>query len=160
MKVKTELVKFKEGIELVSGSKLSMFELMVETYGELNEEKSNGILVCHAFSGNHHAAGISENEDTSGWWDQLIGPNKAIDTDKYFVVCCNNLGGCSGSTGPTSINPETNESYGKDFPAVSVIDWVNSQKMLAEYLGISKWSLVAGGSSGWYASSSMGHFFS
>ena len=148
MKVKTELVKFKEGIELISGSKLSMFELMVETYGELNKEKSNGILVCHAFSGNHHAAGISENEDTSGWWDQLIGPNKAIDTDKYFVVCCNNLGGCSGSTGPTSINPETNESFGKDFPAVSVIDWVNSQKMLAEYLGISKWSLVAGGSLG------------
>ena len=148
MKIKTELVHFKEGIELTSGSKLSMFDLMVETYGELNEEKSNGILVCHAFSGNHHAAGVSENEDAPGWWDQLIGPSKAIDTDKYFVVCCNNLGGCSGSTGPTSINPETNESYGRDFPLVSVIDWVNSQKMLADYLGIDKWKLVAGGSLG------------
>ena len=148
MKVKTELVHFEKGIELASGSKLSMFDLMVETYGELDEEKSNGILVCHAFSGNHHAAGVSENNDTPGWWDQLIGPSKAIDTDKYFVVCCNNLGGCSGSTGPTSINPQTNERYGKDFPLVSVIDWVNSQKMLAEYLGIDKWKLVAGGSLG------------
>lgn len=148
MKVKTELVKFKEGIELVSGSKLSMFELMVETYGELNEEKSNGILVCHAFSGNQHAAGVSKDASTPGWWDELIGSSKAIDTDKYFVVCCNNLGGCSGSTGPTSINPETQEIYGKDFPLVSVIDWVNSQKMLADYLGIDKWKLVAGGSLG------------
>jgi homoserine O-acetyltransferase len=148
MKVKTELVTFKEGIELTSGSKLSMFELMVETYGELNQDKSNGILVCHAFSGNHHAAGESKDDGTPGWWDQLIGPNKAIDTNKNFVVCCNNLGGCSGSTGPTSINPSTNEIYGKEFPFISVTDWVNSQKMLTDYLRIDKWQLVAGGSLG------------
>ena len=97
MKTETKLIHFSEGIELESGEKLNSFDLMVETYGELNEGKSNAILLCHAFSGNHHAAGSSEDFGI-GWWDQLVGPSKTIDTNKYFVVCCNNLGGCAGSS--------------------------------------------------------------
>ena len=97
---------------------------MVDTYGELIFDASNAILVCHAFSGNHHAAGKHETDATEGWWDQMIGPGKAIDTNKYFIVCPNNLGGCAGSTGPTSINPASKEPYGGDFPVVSVSDWV------------------------------------
>ena len=147
MKLKTELLNFKDGIILESGEKLDSFDLMIETYGELNKARSNAILICHAFSGNHHAAGQS-NEFGLGWWDQIIGPSKAIDTDKYFVVCCNNLGGCAGSSGPTSINPATKKVYGKTFPKVSVDDWVNSQKMLMDKLNIDLWHLVAGGSLG------------
>ena len=147
MNLKTELLNFKDGIILESGEKLDSFDLMIETYGELNKARSNAILICHAFSGNHHAAGQS-NEFGLGWWDQIIGPSKAIDTDKYFVVCCNNLGGCAGSTGPTSINPTTQKVYGKTFPIVSVDDWVNSQKMLMDKLNIDFWHLVAGGSLG------------
>ena len=147
MNLKTELISFADGIILESGEKLDSFDLMIETYGELNKARSNAILICHAFSGNHHAAGQS-NEFGLGWWDQIIGPNKAIDTDKYFVVCCNNLGGCAGSSGPTSINPATKKVYGKTFPKVSVDDWVNSQKMLMEKLNIDFWHLVAGGSLG------------
>ena len=147
MNLKTELLNFKDGIILESGEKLNSFDLMIETYGELNKARSNAILICHAFSGNHHAAGQS-NEFGLGWWDQIIGPSKAIDTDKYFVVCCNNLGGCAGSSGPTSINPATKKVYGKTFPKVSVDDWVNSQKMLMDKLNIDFWHLVAGGSLG------------
>ena len=147
MNLKTELLNFKDGIILESGEKLDSFDLMIETYGELNKARSNAILICHAFSGNHHAAGQS-NEFGLGWWDQIIGPSKAIDTDKYFVVCCNNIGGCAGSSGPTSINPATKKVYGKTFPKVSVDDWVNSQKMLMDKLNIDFWHLVAGGSLG------------
>ncbi len=147
MNLKTELLNFKDGIILESGEKLDSFDLMIETYGELNKARSNAILICHAFSGNHHAAGQS-NEFGLGWWDQIIGPSKAIDTNKYFVVCCNNLGGCAGSSGPTSINPATKKVYGKTFPKVSVDDWVNSQKMLMDKLNIDFWHLVAGGSLG------------
>ena len=147
MNLKTELLNFKDGIILESGEKLDSFDLMIETYGELNKARSNAILICHAFSGNHHAAGQS-NEFGLGWWDQIIGPGKAIDTDKYFIVCCNNLGGCAGSSGPTSINPATKKVYGKTFPKVSVDDWVNSQKMLMDKLNIDFWHLVAGGSLG------------
>ena len=147
MNLKTELLNFKEGITLESGERLDSFDLQIETYGEINKEGSNAILICHAFSGNHHAAGQS-NDFGIGWWDQIIGPNKAIDTKKYFVVCCNNLGGCAGSTGPTSINPTTQKVYGKTFPIVSVDDWVNSQKMLMDRLNIDFWHLVAGGSLG------------
>jgi len=143
MKINTDLIKFESGINLESGTKLESFELMIETYGELNADKTNGILVCHAFSGNHQASGSE-----SGWWNEIIGPDKAIDTNKYFVVCSNNLGGCSGSTGPLSINPKTNKSYGKDFPNVSVLDWVNSQKKLMDYFEIKQWHMVAGGSLG------------
>ena len=120
---------------------------MVETYGDLNENKSNAILLCHAFSGNHHAAG--KNDDFGvGWWDQLVGPDKPIDTNKYFVVCCNNLGGCAGSSGPASTNSSSGKVFGKSFPQVSVLDWVNSQKMLMDELNIDYWHFVAGGSLG------------
>ena len=147
MRVRTELINFADGITLDSGDRLEKFELMIETYGELNESGSNAILLCHAFSGNHHAAGKNK-ESEIGWWDEIVGPNKAIDTDKYYVVCCNNLGGCSGSSGPTTINPSSEKPYGKNFPQISVKDWVNSQKMLMDKLGVPYWHLVAGGSLG------------
>ena len=134
-------------ITLDSGGRLEKFELMIETYGELNESGSNAILLCHAFSGNHHAAGKNK-ESEIGWWDEIVGPNKAIDTDKYYVVCCNNLGGCGGSSGPTTINPSSEKPYGKNFPQISVKDWVNSQKMLMDKIGVPYWHLVAGGSLG------------
>ena len=118
MKTKTELIKFDQGLDLESGGRLDTFDLMIETYGQLNDDKDNAILVCHAFSGNHHAAGITADDNVLGWWDEIIGSGKAIDTDKFFVVCSNNLGGCSGSSGPLSTNPKTGESYGKDFPSV------------------------------------------
>ena len=147
MKVRTELINFADGITLDSGDRLEKFELMIETYGELNESGSNAILLCHAFSGNHHAAG-TDKESVVGWWDQIVGPNKAVDTEKYYVVCCNNLGGCGGSSGPTTINPSSEKPYGKNFPQISVKDWVNSQKMLMDKLGVPYWHLVAGGSLG------------
>ena len=147
MKTKTELMSFTDGIDLESGDRLDTFELMVESYGELNESKTNAVLVCHAFSGNHFAAGKNDDGET-GWWDQIIGPDKAIDTNKFFVICCNNLGGCSGSTGPKSINPKTNKAYGNSFPQVSVSDWVNSQKILMDKLNIPSWEMVLGGSLG------------
>ena len=148
MKINCNLVKFDEGLDLESGAKLDSFELMIEAYGELNKDKSNGILICHAFSGNHHAVGTSKNNKESGWWENIVGPGKAVDTDKYFVVCSNNLGGCAGSSGPLSVNPINKKPYGKDFPSVSVVDWVNSQKLLSDYLGIKKWHMVLGGSLG------------
>ena len=148
MKIHCNLVKFDEGLDLESGARLDSFELMTETYGELDEDKSNAILICHAFSGNHHAAGASEHSEEAGWWHNIVGPGKAVDTDKYFVVCSNNLGGCAGSSGPLSINPISQAPYGKDFPSVSVVDWVNSQKLLSNYLGIKKWHMVLGGSLG------------
>jgi homoserine O-acetyltransferase len=147
MKVRTELINFADGITLDSGDRLEKFELMIETYGELNESGSNAILLCHAFSGNHHAAGKNK-ESEIGWWDEIVGPNKAIDTEKYYVVCCNNLGGCGGSSGPTTINPSSEKPYGKNFPQISVKDWVNSQKMLMDKIGVPYWHLVAGGSLG------------
>ena len=147
MKVRTELINFADGITLDSGDRLENFELMIETYGELNESGSNAILLCHAFSGNHHAAGKNK-ESEIGWWDEIVGPNKAIDTEKYYVVCCNNLGGCGGSSGPTTINPSSEKPYGKNFPQISVKDWVNSQKMLMDKIGVPYWHLVAGGSLG------------
>ena len=147
MKVRTELINFADGITLDSGDRLEKFELMIETYGELNESGSNAILLCHAFSGNHHAAGKNK-ESEIGWWDEIVGPNKAIDTEKYYVVCCNNLGGCAGSSGPTTTNPSSEKPYGKNFPQISVKDWVNSQRMLMDKLGVPYWHLVAGGSLG------------
>ena len=147
MKIRTELIHFSEALQLECGETLDSFDLKIESYGELNESKSNAILVCHAFSGNHHVAG--ENKELGiGWWDQIVGPKKAIDTDKYYVVCCNNLGGCAGSSGPTSINKKTGKVFGKDFPQVSVSDWVNSQKILMDKLKISSWHFVVGGSLG------------
>jgi homoserine O-acetyltransferase len=134
---------------LECGRTLPNFDLMVETYGTLNADASNAILICHALSGSHHAAGYhSANDHKAGWWDECIGPNKAIDTNRFFVVATNNIGGCHGSTGPTSINPDTGRIYGPDFPLVTVRDWVKVQSMLADRMGIATWYAVVGGSLG------------
>lgn len=140
---------FDEVLELRSGKILNGFDLMVETYGSLNSSGTNAILICHALSGDHHAAGYHSAEDSKpGWWDTSIGPGKAIDTNTFYVVCLNNLGGCAGSTGPTSIDPSTGKFFGPNFPVVTVRDWVNSQVLLADRLGIEKWAAVVGGSLG------------
>ncbi|EAR07431.1 homoserine O-succinyltransferase MetX [Reinekea blandensis] len=140
---------FDEPLPLRSGRTLPSYTLMYETYGTLNAERSNAILICHALSGHHHAAGFhSESETKPGWWDAAIGPGKPLDTHKYFIVSLNNLGGCHGSTGPTSVDPETGEPYGPDFPIMAVRDWVKSQARLADRLGIEKWHAVVGGSLG------------
>ena len=148
MNVHSEKIVFDLPIQLESGATLSSFELMIETYGELNQNKDNAVLVCHAFSGSHHAAGIKTEGEKPGWWDQIIGDGKTIDTSKYFVVSVNNLGGCNGSSGPTSLSPETNKLYGSSFPEVSVKDWINAQKILLDHLEIGVWQMVAGGSLG------------
>ncbi len=128
---------------------LEGFELVYETYGTLNEARSNAVLVCHALSGNHHAAGYHSADDPKpGWWDACIGPGKPIDTNRFHVVSLNNLGGCHGSTGPLSINPATGTAYGPDFPNVTVSDWVRSQVLLADHLGIERFAAVVGGSLG------------
>jgi homoserine O-acetyltransferase len=138
-----------EPFALACGERLPGIELVFETYGELNSEASNAILVCHALSGNHHAAGYhSENERKPGWWDSAIGPGKPINTDTFFVISLNNLGGCGGSTGPLSTNPDTGKPWGPDFPVVTVKDWVKSQALLADYLGINRLAAVIGGSLG------------
>ena len=147
--VSPSTLHFDMPLELDCGRSLSSFDLIVETYGELNSDKSNAVLICHALSGDHHAAGYhSEDDRKPGWWDSAIGPGKAIDTNRFFVVSLNNLGGCKGSTGPISINPETDNPYGPDFPIVTVTDWVRSQALLADRLGIQQWAAVVGGSLG------------
>jgi homoserine O-acetyltransferase len=147
--VSPTLLKIEMPIMLECGRELPEYQLMYETYGSLNPEKSNAILICHALSGDHHAAGYHNMEDKKpGWWETAIGPGKAIDTNHFFVVCLNNLGGCKGSTGPNSINPETNQPYGPDFPIVTVADWVKSQAVLTDHLGINQWAAVIGGSLG------------
>ena len=135
-------------LNLECGKTLTDINLIYETYGKLNHDSSNAILICHALSGNHHAAGYYEGETRPGWWDSLIGPNKAIDTNKFYVVCPNNIGGCHGSLGPSSINKETGKHFGPDFPIITVKDWVRSQSRLSDYLGIKKWHAVIGGSLG------------
>jgi len=141
--------KFTTPLSLDCGRSLPNYELIYETYGTLNERHSNAILICHALSSDHHAAGYYSMQDKKpGWWDTCIGPGKPIDTNRFFVVSLNNLGGCKGSTGPKSINPDTNKPYGPDFPIVTVRDWVKSQARLADVLGISQWAAVIGGSLG------------
>jgi homoserine O-acetyltransferase len=146
-KVEPKKILFKESLNLECGRVLASFEMIYETYGKLNAKKDNAILICHALSGNHHAAGLNKAE-RPGWWNSLIGPEKAIDTNKFFIVSPNNLGGCHGTTGPASLNPETNKPFGPDFPVITVLDWVNSQLKLADYLGIDSWHAVVGGSLG------------
>jgi len=132
-----------------SGAVLPRYELVYETYGTLNAGKSNAILICHALSGHHHVAGYyADDLKNIGWWDNMVGPGKPIDTDKFFVIGLNNLGGCHGSTGPSSINPETGQPYGSNFPVITVEDWVTSQARLADLLGISQFAAVIGGSLG------------
>ncbi len=141
--------QFTTPLILDCGRTLPHYELIYETYGRLNEKHSNAVLICHALSGDHHAAGYYTMQDKKpGWWDTCIGPGKPIDTSRFFVVSLNNLGGCKGSTGPTSINPETNKPYGPDFPIITVRDWVKSQARLGDVLGISQWAAVIGGSLG------------
>ena len=147
--VTSQKVKFDNPLHLKSGAILDSYELVYETYGELNEDKSNAVLICHALSSNHHVAGYyADDTKNIGWWDNMIGPGKAIDTGKFFVVAVNNLGGCHGSTGPTSINSKTEKPYGADFPMVTVQDWAFTQAELADYLGIKQFAAIAGGSLG------------
>lgn len=147
--VTPERVSFSQGLDLACGRRLPEFELVYECYGELNSDASNAVLICHALSGHHHAAGFHDADDKkAGWWDDCIGPGKPIDTNHFFVVSLNNIGGCHGSTGPRSINPETGTAYGPDFPSLRARDWVHSQAMLANHLGIECWAAVIGGSLG------------
>ena len=148
--VKTKKFAIKDDLKLSSGKTLSNVELAYETYGELNSAKSNAILVCHALTGDAHAAGkyTNDKEEKPGWWNMVIGPGKALDTDKYFVICSNVLGGCKGSTGPASINPETDKEYALSFPIITIEDMVHAQKKLIESLGIEKLYAVIGGSMG------------
>ncbi|UDL04644.1 homoserine O-succinyltransferase MetX [Marinobacter sp. CA1] len=147
--VTPQTIAFEEPLTLACGQTLGRYDLVVETYGTLNADASNAVLICHALSGHHHAAGYHSPEDRKpGWWDSCIGPGKPIDTNRFFVVSLNNLGGCNGSTGPMSINPDTGRPYGPDFPVITVADWVHSQARLADHLGITQWAAVVGGSLG------------
>jgi homoserine O-acetyltransferase len=149
--VAPQKLHFSEPLPLRSGRTIDQYDLMVETYGTLNSDASNGILICHALSGDHHAAGYYDAgnpKEKPGWWDYCIGPGKPFDTNRFFVVCLNNLGGCAGSTGPSSLNPETGKPFGPDFPIITVRDWVLSQARLADRLGIRQWAAVIGGSLG------------
>lgn len=146
--VQTQCYRLPGEIVLEHGDRLDEVEIAYETYGKLNREKSNAILVCHALSGDAHAAGWHRGEEKPGWWDIVIGPGKALDTDKHFVICSNVLGGCKGSTGPSSLNPRTGRPFGLDFPFITVKDMVDVQKRLLEHLGISKLFALVGGSFG------------
>lgn len=144
-----QTARFDEPLALACGRSLASCELVYETYGTLNASASNAVLICHALSGHHHAAGYHAATDRKpGWWDSCIGPGKPIDTNRFFVVSLNNLGGCNGSTGPSSVNPATGKPYGADFPVLTVEDWVHSQVRLGERLGIQQWAAVVGGSLG------------
>jgi homoserine O-acetyltransferase len=138
----------KTEVILESGKKLDSITLAYETYGKLNEQKSNAILVLHALSGDAHAAGFHKGDKRAGWWDSLIGPGKALDTKKYFVICSNVLGGCRGSTGPSTINPKTGKPYGTEFPIITIKDMVNAQYSLINRLGVDNLLTVIGGSMG------------
>ena len=147
--VAPQRVRFNASMPLKSGARLPGFELVYETYGTLNAARTNAVLVCHALSGGHHVAGVYADEGGNvGWWDNLVGPGKPLDTRKFFVVGVNNLGGCYGSSGPISMNPETGKPYGADFPMVTVEDWVAAQARLADHLGVDTWAAVIGGSLG------------
>jgi homoserine O-acetyltransferase len=146
--VETQCYRIPEEIVLEHGDRLSGVNVAYETYGKINNEKSNAILVCHALSGDAHAGGWHREDEKPGWWDIIIGPGKALDTDKFFVICSNVLGGCKGTTGPSSINSKTGKPYGLDFPFITVKDMVNVQKMLLDHLDIDKLFAVVGGSFG------------
>jgi homoserine O-acetyltransferase len=140
---------FDKPLRLRSGAVLDSYELMYETYGTLNAERSNAILICHALNASHHVAGLyADDSGNLGWWDNMVGPGKPVDTDRFFVIGVNNLGSCFGSTGPLSTNPATGKVYGADFPMVMVEDWVDSQARLADQLGIRQFAAVMGGSLG------------
>jgi len=147
--VNAQRASFAQPMALASGAVMPSFELVYETYGTLNAERSNAILVCHALNASHHVAGIYAGvAESEGWWDNMIGPGKPVDTERYFVVGVNNLGSCFGSTGPASMHPTTGKPWGADFPIVTVEDWVDAQARLADHLGIDKFFAVMGGSLG------------
>ena len=151
--VKAQIAHFDQPLRLRGGGVLPAFDLVYETYGTLNAARSNAILVCHALSGHHHVAGHTADEfgkptANLGWWDNIVGPGRPLDTDRFFIVGVNNLGGCHGSTGPKSINPASGKPWGADFPMVAVVDWVHAQARLADQLGIDAWAAVMGGSLG------------
>jgi homoserine O-acetyltransferase len=147
--VTPQTLKFDQPLALRSGNALGAYELKVETYGRLNADRSNAVLVCHALNASHHVAGTYEGQDKSeGWWDNLIGPGKPLDTDKFFVIGVNNPGSCFGSTGPMHINPATGHEYGADFPVVTVQDWVDAQARVVDRFGIQQLAGVLGGSLG------------
>lgn len=146
--VETNYVEFEEPLVLECGASLPLYTFAYESYGRLNPERSNAILVCHALTGDAHAAGYYEGADKPGWWEMVIGPGKAFDTDRFFIICSNVLGGCKGTTGPSSMNPATGTPYGTDFPVITISDMVKVQKRLLDHLGISHLFAVAGGSMG------------
>ena len=142
-------MQFDAALPLQSGASIRGYTLAYETYGTLNADKSNAVLICHALNASHHVAGVYEGQDKSeGWWDNMIGPGKPVDTNKFFVIGVNNLGSCFGSTGPMHVNPDTGKVYGADFPVVTVEDWVNAQARLLDGLGIQTLAAVMGGSLG------------
>ena len=145
----SQTADFEEPLSLVGGGELKNWRLSYETYGAPNADRSNAVLVCHALSGSQHAAGwYAEERHNIGWWDNLIGPGKPLDTDYFYIISPNNLGGCHGSTGPSSPHPDDGRPYGSRFPKVTVEDWVQSQKLLADKLGITEFAAVVGGSLG------------
>jgi homoserine O-acetyltransferase len=147
--VVAQTAQFDRPLELRSGATIERYQLAYETYGRLNASRSNAVLVCHALNASHHVAGIyADDPKNVGWWDNLVGPGKPLDTNRFFVVGVNNLGGCHGSTGPASINPSTGRPWGADFPVVTVEDWVETQARLADHLGIERFAVVMGGSLG------------
>jgi homoserine O-acetyltransferase len=147
--VSPRLAHFSDPLKLRSGTRLEAYDLAYETYGTLNAARSNAVLVCHALNASHHAAGsYADDPGNVGWWDNLIGPGKPLDTRRFFVVGVNNIGGCHGSTGPASLNPSTGQPWGAEFPLVTVEDWVEAQAMLATRLGIERFAAVMGGSLG------------
>ena len=149
MIVEAKKAKFTEPLKLTSGAMLPEFEIAYETYGELNAARSNAVLVCHALNASHHVAGAYAGQpDNVGWWDNMVGPGKPLDTNRFFVIGNNYIGSCFGSTGPTSPNPATGRPWGADFPVVTVEDWVAAQARLADHLGIERFAAVMGGSLG------------
>ena len=147
LKPTPQTMHFGEPLRLQSGASLRDYTLMYETYGTLNAARDNAVLICHALNASHHVAGVYDNGD-AGWWDNMVGPGKPVDTNRFFVVGVNNLGSCFGSTGPMHTNPDTGKPYGADFPVVTVEDWVDAQKRLMHGLGIAQWAAVMGGSLG------------
>jgi homoserine O-acetyltransferase len=147
--VEAKKARFTEPLQLKGGAVLPEFEIAYETYGELNAARSNAVLVCHALNASHHVAGrYADEPDNVGWWDNMVGPGKPLDTDRFFVIGSNYIGSCFGSTGPTSRNPATGKPWGADFPLVTVEDWVAAQARLADHLGIERFAAVMGGSLG------------
>ncbi|MEY3523091.1 MAG: homoserine O-acetyltransferase [Pseudomonadota bacterium] len=147
--VTPQVLNFATPLKLQSGASIADYNLVVETYGQLNAQKSNAILICHALNASHHVAGASASDPNDlGWWDNMVGPGKPVDTNRFFVIGVNNLGSCFGSTGPMSVNPSTGKPYGATFPVVTVEDWVNAQARVADHFQIQKFAAVMGGSLG------------